>query len=923
MPLLQRRELLQRQRVDLAQPASSRSARRAAASAPARRRCGSGSSTAGAAASRRSAARARLGAVLGHQGGRLDAELLQRGSPAASAAAAARRGRPRCRAPVGQPVQLGGQLADPGADRLQLGLRAPLRGRRRPRSGGPAPVQRRSAASTAHRAPSATARATRGLRVARRGGARPRARGRRARRRGRRRATRPGRASARSPLLARSGPRAGPPSRPARRGATSASVLAGRRCCGSSGSIGIVQLLGLGELGAELLQPGQVLLGRLARPRRRRHRAARPPPRRGAGRAGRARPSSAGDRGRGRVDLVPRGQRRARPPAGASCLGLGAPPPARGPRSSQRSSAAASPAAASSTRGPHLEQARRRGRRRPRPVGPEQVTVPGDGPEPGWSRQRTGGRSRSATRRRAQQPGRGRRQLVGRAAPASSGPAGPGRAAARAGRARGAGAGRRDDEAGRPGAVGGAGWPGCSAAASRPATATASAAAPSAAAMATSYARGHPSRAANGPSTPPSLAGRRAAPRRRPAAPSGRAQGFRARLPARRGRVRLLRSACGEPWRRSVASASVGGGAASCAAASPRRSSSRPADLVLAAPVELGAAATVARSRGLGRGERAAGRSRLPRGHGAAAPRRPGRRSRASPPGRSAAARGAQRPGGLGRGELPLGRGALGDGPASRSRPAVSRSSRSPLLAADPLGLGVELVGVAAGRVSGSAAAAAAVPLGGQVRRRCGAARSARTARYQVSWARGQHGEAAAAACAPASSSLRPGLRPAPPPRRPAGAQRRPRRRRPARRASRERDQVVGEQPQPRVAQLGLDHRGPAGHLGLPAQRLELAAQLGGEVGRAGSRLACIASSLRSAFSLRLRCLRTPAASSMKARRSSGRRVQDGVELALPDDHVHLAADAGVGQQLLDVEQPAAVAVDRVLALAGPEHQPA
>ncbi|CPU65228.1 Uncharacterised protein [Mycobacteroides abscessus] len=35
-------------------------------------------------------------------------------------------------------------------------------------------------------------------------------------------------------------------------------------------------------------------------------------------------------------------------------------------------------------------------------------------------------------------------------------------------------------------------------------------------------------------------------------------------------------------------------------------------------------------------------------------------------------------------------------------------------------------------------------------------------------------------------------------------------------------------------------------------------------------RLACIASSLRSAFSLRLRCLRTPAASSTKPRRSSG-----------------------------------------------------
>ena len=37
-----------------------------------------------------------------------------------------------------------------------------------------------------------------------------------------------------------------------------------------------------------------------------------------------------------------------------------------------------------------------------------------------------------------------------------------------------------------------------------------------------------------------------------------------------------------------------------------------------------------------------------------------------------------------------------------------------------------------------------------------------------------------------------------------------------------------------------------------------------------------------------------------------GLGVQHGVELALADDDVHLAADAGVGQQLLDVEQPAA-----------------
>ena len=64
-----------------------------------------------------------------------------------------------------------------------------------------------------------------------------------------------------------------------------------------------------------------------------------------------------------------------------------------------------------------------------------------------------------------------------------------------------------------------------------------------------------------------------------------------------------------------------------------------------------------------------------------------------------------------------------------------------------------------------------------------------------------------------------------------------------------------------------------------------------------------------------------PAASSMIARRSSGAGVEHRVELALADDHVLLAADAGVGEQLLDVEQPARHAVDRVLGLAGAEQR--
>ena len=47
-----------------------------------------------------------------------------------------------------------------------------------------------------------------------------------------------------------------------------------------------------------------------------------------------------------------------------------------------------------------------------------------------------------------------------------------------------------------------------------------------------------------------------------------------------------------------------------------------------------------------------------------------------------------------------------------------------------------------------------------------------------------------------------------------------------------------------------------------------------------------------------------------------GAGVQHGIDLALADDHVLLAADAGIGQQFLHVEQTARHAVDRVLRIA-------
>ncbi len=107
----------------------------------------------------------------------------------------------------------------------------------------------------------------------------------------------------------------------------------------------------------------------------------------------------------------------------------------------------------------------------------------------------------------------------------------------------------------------------------------------------------------------------------------------------------------------------------------------------------------------------------------------------------------------------------------------------------------------------------------------------------------------------------------------------------------------------------------------LPAQRLELAAQLAGQVvhpGQVGLHRVQLAQRLLLALAVLEDAGRLldegPAAPRVG--------VQHRVELALADDDVHLPADAGVGEQLLDVEQPAGGAVDRVLAAAVAEHGP-
>ena len=133
-------------------------------------------------------------------------------------------------------------------------------------------------------------------------------------------------------------------------------------------------------------------------------------------------------------------------------------------------------------------------------------------------------------------------------------------------------------------------------------------------------------------------------------------------------------------------------------------------------------------------------------------------------------------------------------------------------------------------------------------------------------------------------------------------------------------DEVVGEQPQPGVAGVGLDDGGPAGRLGLAAQRPELATDLAREVLHAGEVGLHRLELAQRAF-LALAVLEDAGRLLDEAAALLGGGAQHGVELALADDDVHLAADAAVAQQLLHVEQAARGAVDRVVGAAVAEHR--
>ena len=120
--------------------------------------------------------------------------------------------------------------------------------------------------------------------------------------------------------------------------------------------------------------------------------------------------------------------------------------------------------------------------------------------------------------------------------------------------------------------------------------------------------------------------------------------------------------------------------------------------------------------------------------------------------------------------------------------------------------------------------------------------------------------------------------------------------------------------------QLGDEVAVAAGGVGLALERPELAAHLAQEVAEAGE-VALGGGEAALGLLLALAVLQDAGRLLDDEAALLGPGVEHRVDLALADDHVLLAADAGVGEQLLDVEQPARHAVDGVLAVAGAEQR--
>ena len=118
--------------------------------------------------------------------------------------------------------------------------------------------------------------------------------------------------------------------------------------------------------------------------------------------------------------------------------------------------------------------------------------------------------------------------------------------------------------------------------------------------------------------------------------------------------------------------------------------------------------------------------------------------------------------------------------------------------------------------------------------------------------------------------------------------------------------------------QLGDQVAVPTGGVGLALQRAQLAAHLAEQVGEPEQ---VALGRVQPTLGLLLPLAELEDAGRLLDDQPPvlGAGVENGVELALADDHVLLTPDAGVREHVLDVEQAAGHAVDRVLAVTAPE----
>ncbi len=137
-----------------------------------------------------------------------------------------------------------------------------------------------------------------------------------------------------------------------------------------------------------------------------------------------------------------------------------------------------------------------------------------------------------------------------------------------------------------------------------------------------------------------------------------------------------------------------------------------------------------------------------------------------------------------------------------------------------------------------------------------------------------------------------------------------------------ERVELASGEEDPQAAEFGDQGAVATSRVGLALERPELAADLTeqvlepGEVGLGGGEAAL-------GLLLALAVLEDPGRFLDDQAPLLGAGIEHGVDLALTHDDVLLTPDAGIGQQVGDVEQPARHPVDRVLAVAGAEQRAA